>query len=129
MYVVRAFAKLCRGWKFGVIGKLLSGKEVQSSRPREKPGKALLTPLIPTQSSPTHSSSTAPHHHLLNLFQPSSSASPATSSPVLLRRTFLNPTMPRGFQKLLRQSTPQPCFRLLGPVPKNFTTLERPTLF
>lgn len=35
--------------KFGVIGKLLSGKEVQSSPAREKPGKALLTPLIPTQ--------------------------------------------------------------------------------
>jgi len=38
--------------KFGVIGKLLSGKEVQSSRAREKLGKALWTPLIPTRPLP-----------------------------------------------------------------------------
>lgn len=44
--------RLCRVWKFGVIGKLLSGKEVQSSRAREKLGKALWTPLIPTRPLP-----------------------------------------------------------------------------
>lgn len=70
-----------RGLKFGVIGKLLSGKEVQSSRPREKlAGKALLTPLIPTQPppfphplpnlSPTFSSSSiGGDNHRSNQFQ------------------------------------------------------------
>lgn len=47
--------RLCRVWKFGVIGKLLSGKEVQSSRAREKLGKALWTPLIPTRPLPSKS--------------------------------------------------------------------------
>lgn len=70
------------GWKFGVIGKLLSGKEVQSSRPGEKPGKALLTPLIPTQppSRPPSKS-----FHPLRW-----SVATDASSRVLLQKTFLN---------------------------------------